>query len=58
MPTYKVNIFETLVHTVEIVADNEDTVLDTAYDIVENGTPDTYTTTSLGTYDSNVEEMN
>jgi hypothetical protein len=57
MSKYKVNIFETLVHTVEIVTDNEDTAIDIAYEIVENETSDIYTTTSLGTYDSDVEEI-
>jgi len=58
MPTYNVIVFETLAHTVQITADNDDNVVDTAYEIIEAGNPNTYTTVSLGTYDSNVEEIN
>jgi len=57
MPKYKVTIFETLSHTLEITADTSEVALDLAYDIVDNDSAP-YTTESLGTYDSNLEEIN
>jgi hypothetical protein len=58
MPEYTISILETLNHTVKVSADTDGEALALAYDIVENGDPDSYTTVSDGTYDSNIEEIN
>jgi hypothetical protein len=58
MPDYTISVFETLVHTVKVSADNDGEALALAYEIVENGDPDSYTTISDGTYDSNIDEVN
>jgi hypothetical protein len=58
MPDYTISVFETLVHTVKVSADNDGEALALAYEIVESGDPDLYTTISDGTYDSNIDEVN
>ena len=57
MPKYEVEIHETLAHFVVVEADNEDLAMDMGYKIVESADPSLYRTTSLGTYEAEVEEI-
>ena len=49
MPKYEVRVYETLMHTIEIVADNKEIAIEIAYDRVMNETADhSYDTESCG----------
>ena len=58
MPQYKIDIYETLIHTVELEADNDDSALELATDMVENGDPANYHTESNGCYHTEIDEVN
>ena len=58
MPKYKAFLTETLTHTIEFEADNFDTACSLAYELVENGEPNSYTTDSEGLSDLDIKEIN
>ena len=57
MPRFSARVLETMVHTVEFEAKDFDTACELAYDLVENGDPDSYTTESDGLFDAEVTEI-
>jgi hypothetical protein len=57
MPTYKVDIMETVIHTVVVTADDQDTALNNAYYVVEERLIDLYQSEWQGPYDSEITEV-
>ncbi len=57
MPRYEVQLNETLVHTVEVEAEDWHQALEKAYEIVMNLPEDNYITESIGTTDRSVVEI-
>jgi len=57
MPTYKVDILETVVHTVIVEADSPEIASDKAYYVVDERLINLFNTEFLGTYDSEITEM-
>ena len=57
MPKYRVEILETVCHTVYLDVENADVALDNAYEAVDERLVDLYSTEWLGTYDSEIFEI-
>lgn len=57
MPNYNVTIFKTLAHKIEITTEISERALEVGCELVENDETDSYDTESLGTYDSDIEEV-
>ena len=51
MSKYEIRIYETLMHTVTVEADDPDSAYEIGYDIVMNGEDGSYDTESCGTAD-------
>ena len=58
MPKYLVNVYETLQHTVEVEADDRESAIEKAYDVVMNETADhSYDKESCGTTEATAFEI-